>query len=138
MNRVSQGTNRRAVLRGLGSVLIAGAFSGFAAGRGATSALVLGSIVNPDSAAVIGRAVLNAQLVESDASALASILFPAGPDAAKVPDWALASLVARIRADFAASDMVAVQGWALSRTEARLCALVAFEFEGKHDAWQAA
>jgi hypothetical protein len=48
-----------------------------------------------------------------------------GRDLPEEPGAALAALSERVRADFAAGDTVDVDGWVLSRTEARAAAIVA-------------
>ncbi len=79
-------------------------------------------IVHRESAALLGRAYLTAVPHEADPSKLVSLILgepaiPTGREAARV--------AARIRADFDAGRVVTVEGWILSTTEARLCALCA-------------
>ena len=102
-----------------------------ASGRGATAAdRLVAALRRPASAAVVGRAYLAGHPAEADRSWLAERLGadlrcqdcdPARSDAAR-----LRTGVARqLRADFAQSRVVRVDGWVLSVTEARLCALAA-------------
>lgn len=116
--------SRRAVITALGSVLFAAALPGAAAGR---EALVPGGIVNSESALAIGRAAQAAGAVERDAGELVLALFPSSTVLSQHPARLRTALATQIRADFAAGDMVTVQGWALSRTETRLCVLIALE-----------
>lgn len=76
-----------------------------------------------DSAARLGQRYLDDTPQEADATRLIALIgtVPAVGES----DAALrARLQARIRQDFIDGDTVAVDGWLLSRTEARLCALV--------------
>jgi hypothetical protein len=84
---------------------------------------------HPDSAAWLGRLYLDGRPREADAALLVTLIGaargPVLPPAAPNTEEALrASLEARIRNDFISGNMVAVDGWLLSITEARLCALV--------------
>ena len=71
----------------------------------------------------LGRAYLAMHRDErSSAALLRHLLGPMPPaSAAETPG----RIAARIRADYRAARTVTVEGWILSRTEARLCALVA-------------
>lgn len=72
-------------------------------------------------AAEIGRAALRAGVVETDEWSLRLRLgFDPAEPVAIDRSWRDA-----IRRDFAAGETVHVEGWILSRTEARLCALAA-------------
>ncbi len=84
---------------------------------------------HPDSAALLGRLYLDGNPREADAARLVTLIGaspgPALPPVSVATDEALrASLEERIRNDFINGDTVAVDGWLLSITEARLCALV--------------
>lgn len=70
-------------------------------------------------AAEIGSAALRAGAVEADAHVLRREL---GLGLAELPVFD-GSWRHTIRSDFAAGETVEVEGWILSRTEARLCAL---------------
>lgn len=75
-----------------------------------------------ESAASLGRAYLAVHPAEADADRLTSLIL--GP--APVPTGKLAARVSsRIQADFEAGRVVTVQGWIVSPTEVRLCALCA-------------
>jgi hypothetical protein len=79
-------------------------------------------IVHRESAARLGRAYLAATPGEADPSRLATLIL----GAPAVPEGREAARVAsRIRADFDAGRVVTVDGWIVSTTEARLCALCA-------------
>jgi len=74
----------------------------------------------PDSAAAIGRAYLEVAPDEGDVHHLTSTLrshLPAGPLRAAVAQ--------RVHDDFDSQRVVTVDGWVLSQTEARLCAIAA-------------
>lgn len=78
------------------------------------------------SASHIGREYLRLVPAEADASWLASVLSIGLPtDAMTDLAFLRNSLEFRQRADFDAGDVVNVDGWILSRTEARLCAISA-------------
>lgn len=90
--------------------------------------LALGSMadaINPfDDMARIGHAVLRAGVAERDAPALRAALgLAVGNHAPERPAPVWAETIA---ADFSAGRVVLVEGWVLSRTEARLCALATF------------
>jgi hypothetical protein len=73
-------------------------------------------------ASALGRAYLARAPGEADPVRLAAAII-AGLGA-PVDDERLPALIrARVRADFAAGDIVTIDGWVLSRTEARLAAL---------------
>jgi hypothetical protein len=88
-----------------------------------------GMLRHPDSAAWLGRLYLDGKPREADAALLVTLIGaargPTLPAISPTTGEALrASLEARIRNDFVYGNMVAVDGWLLSLTEARLCALV--------------
>lgn len=83
-----------------------------------------------DSAKVIGREYLRQAPKEADEHLLIDLLCACGPegraelaraDAVKLRDW----LSLKQRRDFEHGQVVDVQGWILSETEVRLCALAA-------------
>lgn len=76
----------------------------------------LSTLVLSHGVTEVARAYLRDTPGESDAFALRTLLAQRAADAG--PD-----LSTVIRGDFAAPDTVAVNGWILSRTEARLAAL---------------
>lgn len=75
--------------------------------------------VDAVGASLIGRAWLLARPGE-DAAFLRRAVFPDGPDSETGP-----RLAQRVRADFADDRIFLHDGWFLSETEARLCALIA-------------
>jgi hypothetical protein len=88
-----------------------------------------GVLQHPDSAALLGRLYLDGNPREADAARLLTLIGaspgPALPPVSAATNEALrARLEERIRNDFINGDTVAVDGWLLSITEARLCALV--------------
>jgi hypothetical protein len=83
------------------------------AGLGAPENSLLALFPDPAAARAIGKAFLRDYPGEADAAHLA----------ARLPRRHRLHMA--ISADFAAGKTVMVEGWVLSRTEARLCALVA-------------
>ena len=102
-----------------------------AAGTGSRRAFLIGAAVALGGlvpAAAIGRRYLGTRPSEASAPWLAGRLL--GADALDLPrDRNLAEIRHRLRilrlADFRSGDLVYVDGWGLTRTEARLMALVA-------------
>jgi hypothetical protein len=89
-----------------------------------------GLIRHADSAALLGGSTWPAP--QADAARLVTLIGAASSTAltpiSAITDEALrAGLEEKIRTDFIAGDLVAVGGWLLSITEARLCALVSLE-----------
>lgn len=84
-----------------------------------TARRLLAAWSHPDSAKEIGRVYLVGHPAEADATLLCHYLESTcvQPERGR-PDWS-----AVIRDDFARGNTVVVDGWVLSRTEARLCAL---------------
>jgi hypothetical protein len=130
--------SRRAFVRGavgLTAAGVAAAVGGGLLGRGrpATPAQRLASIVaHRESAAAVGREVLRARPAEADLPILLAALGRSVPDLPRLlaqagDDELRAALDTASRRDFAeAGDgLIRVQGWVASRTEARLCAIVA-------------
>lgn len=115
--------SRRIMLCGLGSTFMA------ALSPGITAATTLGGTINSASALAIGRAVYAADVVESKVHNLADALRLSEIDFYLCPDQLRAALSTRIQADFFVGDMVIVDGWVLSRTEARFYALIALQAE---------
>jgi hypothetical protein len=127
-------TTRRFVLSCLacapGLPLMLRADSGFAAsGGGSLTAATLRSLL-PDArrVRVLGRSY-RAQFPAEDHPGVLTELIGAAlgnGGAAPVNHAALLSVLdAQVRSEFAAGNMVQVDGWVLARTEARLCALCA-------------
>jgi hypothetical protein len=86
---------------------------------------------DPDSARVIGQAFLRLTPEEGSSGALVTAIgagLPGGIAALDdpiEPDDLRALLAARIQRDFADDAVVELEGWIVSRTEARLCGIVA-------------
>jgi hypothetical protein len=92
------------------------------------AARLAGLLAHRDSARALGRAALAALPGATAPSALAAAVLAGLPGGPRTLDGAsdddLRALVAaRVREDFEAGDTVQVDGWILSCTEARLCAL---------------
>jgi hypothetical protein len=136
MNRARE-IERRAFLRGVGAAtalgLAAPALFVLLAGCRRESRLFLslaGFFADPESARSVGRAYLELASDGPDADTVMERL--AGPQlaewealAASDPDRLAQALRDRHRSDFAHERVVALRGWILSETEARLCALAA-------------
>jgi hypothetical protein len=127
---------RRAFIRALAALAAAPIVTGRAAawlGTGesadgvAAFARLRGLFAAPESAAAIGAAYLRAAPEEARAENLAALLFPGGDLTIlrTLPDATLRRrLGASHRDDFAAGRTAAVDGWILSRSEARLYAAI--------------
>jgi hypothetical protein len=124
---------RRTFLGGLAASLV-GVVIGLRLHRGtgpevADAGQLAGLIHHADSAAVLGQIYLSGKPQEADPDRLAGLV-------GVVPDPALPSgetggaeglrrrVAERIRADFLNDHTVAIDGWVLALTEARLCAMV--------------
>lgn len=88
------------------------------------------SFSSPESAAELGRAYLATASRESSPALLVDRIAAGLPNGYKVlrmaDDGQLKSLLARrLKEDFMAGNTVTVDGWVISQTEARLCALAA-------------
>jgi hypothetical protein len=82
----------------------------------------------PESAAILGRAYLAEAPAEADPDGLVARILPesSARELAALDGERLRALVAeRQRGDFAAGRTFVLDGWVLSRTELRLCALAA-------------
>ncbi|HYM82218.1 MAG TPA: hypothetical protein VEY91_12515 [Candidatus Limnocylindria bacterium] len=88
---------------------------------------LVGLLRHPASARVIGTAYLEAIPAEADAPILVDAIaagLEGGPAALRADANALRRrLLRRIEHDFELETTVRLQGWIVSRTEARLCAL---------------
>ena len=73
-----------------------------------------------EAARAVGEAYLAAHPDEADEQVLRRLL---GLTPGEVGDADLQRLRAAVHVDYERSELVAVEGWYLSRTEARLCAL---------------
>jgi hypothetical protein len=127
---------RRTFLAGLAAGIVGAAiglrlyWSGGSAARDAQR--LAGLLTHADSAALLGRLYLAGHPREADATRLVTLIGAAAgaaltPISAATDEALRAGLEERIRTDFIAGDRVAVGGWLLSITEARLCALVSLE-----------
>lgn len=91
---------------------------------------LVGLFAHRDSAARLGRRYLQAFPREGDRSWLVARILddgsaPAASPAMFASDELRRRIARRRREDFTQSETVQVEGWILSRTEARLCALAA-------------
>ena len=123
-----------AAVAGAASMAIAGtAARALLPGRATTAGERLAAVMpHRDSAARVGRAVLDAGAVERDVRGLLTGLGEAVPNLADIlrdgsDDDLRAALDDARRRDFAerADGLTRVEGWVVARTEARACALVA-------------
>jgi hypothetical protein len=90
----------------------------------ATDAGLLVSLVRPlASARVIGAAYLAATPSEADPVRLADAILAGLEGGPRTPAATRRRLARRIERDFGANETVTLDGWIVSRTEARLCAL---------------
>ena len=123
---MTQRITRRGFLAGLavGVVGVALGLRVYFSGDSATRKVerLVGIFHHRDSAARLGRFYLESAPQEADAARLYALI-DLGRDAVGTDATARAHLEARIREDFADDDLVLVDGWLLSITEARLCAL---------------
>jgi hypothetical protein len=90
--------------------------------------------VQPENAAMIsvGRAYLDQTPQEANVARLRQLLdLAAEASAATLPDPVKERLAVRQSEDFRTGQTVLVQGWVLSRTEARLYALAALQAEAR-------
>jgi hypothetical protein len=128
---------RRAFLRGAGAAsalgLAAPALLALFAGCGRESPLarfLSGFFADPDGARAVGREYLEISPDEPDADAVLERLAGARRRewealAASDPERLVQALRHQHRDDFAHERVVAIRGWVLSETEARLCAMAA-------------
>ena len=92
------------------------------AGAQGPAARLVGIFRHQESARAVGRAYLRLAPEEADPARLLALIHPG--DAAALAEAELRRAVAaRQREDFACRRTVLLDGWVLSRTEARLCAL---------------
>ena len=120
------------LLAGAGCLVVGRGASG-ASPRGATPEALAARIVSlvPDRqrAAALGRAYLREAATEASVAGLVAAISsgclpPLGSHTGGASDLQRA-LSARIESDYAEQRVVDVQGWLLSPTEARICALTA-------------
>ena len=120
------GTRRQFMLLLLSTVSLASAWRARAlaapgSGRdpGHAAKLAASLFSRPESARAVGAACLRAMPGLADSSTLCRDLFP--PSA---QDWRI-EFDRRSRSDFESGRVVSIEGWVLSVSEAKLCALVA-------------
>lgn len=84
-------------------------------------------LTDAPSARLIGKAYLQLEPDERSEERLIDLVFPALRSAQEPPlrDEILAQFLASVRSDFEETRVVRIGGWLLSRTESRLCGLVA-------------
>jgi hypothetical protein len=120
---------RRALLSvpWLTMVALGNSWAGWAAARPALGAALENLLPDTDSAVAVGRAYLRRHPGDRDQKRVQHLLSAAlgGHPEALAPVVLRARVRDRIRQDFAESRIAIVDGWILSVTEARLCALVA-------------
>jgi hypothetical protein len=90
---------------------------------GSTADLLRALITHDEGASYLGRRYLQAHPTEARSDVLVRMLV--GTNAPTSERETSRALAVRIRSDYAAGRTVKVDGWVLSRTEARLYALVA-------------
>lgn len=99
---------------------------GRALGRESLASRLIGLFHAPASAAAVGRAYLRLAPLEANKQRLLRLICSSGPAWQTADPGRLRDLIARQQAeDFRQGRVVSVQGWTLSKTEARLCALAA-------------
>lgn len=86
---------------------------------------LLGALPNRAAAATLGRAYLAASPAEADPGRLLSLLEATLGSDASDEAALLARIDRQLRSEYIRGDLVDVDGWLLSRTEARLYALAA-------------
>ncbi len=133
---MSLGFTRRTILAGLAAG-VAGVAIGlrlyWTGGSAARDAQRLAGLLrHADSAAPLGRLYLAGAPREADPARLVALIGAAQgpaltPISAATDEDLRAGLEERIRINFTSGARVAVGGWLLSITEARLCALVSLE-----------
>ncbi|MES1991667.1 MAG: hypothetical protein V4441_12050 [Pseudomonadota bacterium] len=118
----------------LGGVALAAAvlplaFPRFEPDSRALALALAGLFVDMDAAARLGREWRLKSTGPSEphviAASIGKRLVPQGLTNGSSSDELRAALIARIRQDYAANDMVGISGWQLARTSAELCALAA-------------
>jgi len=122
-------TRRRLLLAaaGLAAAVVAGPIAmwpvveRFAAGDPA--ALLRGLVTHRGAAVALGRSYLEGNPTEAHRADLVRNLVGGGVPAST--SRASREVASRIRADYRSGRTVVIEGWVLSRTEARLCALIA-------------
>lgn len=130
------GVSRRQVLVlagvvGVGGIVTAVALAGRSSALPADLAANLAQLPGSEQLRRIGDAVLATDSVERDVTALCAAVAPSGIDdpVAWCTDTAPASITEHVHdassGDFVSGEVLVVEGWRLSRTEAALAALVA-------------
>lgn len=91
-----------------------------------TGSMLNGMFGNTESARAVGNAYLRANPNEADQQLLEGALFDSSSSDGRhayQPGFR-AAILSKVRGDYAFGRVVTVDGWILSLTEARLCALV--------------
>jgi hypothetical protein len=120
---VTPTATRRRLLALLGAAAAATGMPAAAPARGDPRAgALLGLTRHPASAARVGAAYLATRPAEADTARLVEALWP-DPDPGDDPAALARAFAARMRDDFTQGRTARVEGWVLSASEARLCAL---------------
>ncbi len=136
MSTTGAGLSRRTVLAaivGVGAALTAGAFGYLAFGPDAddddsgTSDDLTATVPTRQALLAVGERYLATHPEEADTEVLLAALAPLGGSIPADPDTQLAVLGQQVSADYAAGDVVELDGWVLSRTEGRAAALFVLE-----------
>jgi hypothetical protein len=108
------------------------AYASMARYRGPRSCALLASFFgDADAAAVVGRRYLALHPSEADLDRLGREIL--SPTPARAYQAHTRQVLARHRDDFASEHLAIVDGWVLSRTEARLCAIAALARDASRD-----
>ncbi|MCU0270273.1 MAG: hypothetical protein MUF83_16735 [Acidimicrobiales bacterium] len=137
MSTTGAGLSRRTVLAaivGVGAALTAGAFGYLAFGPAddddddsGTSDDLTATVPTRQALLAVGERYLATHPEEADTEVLLAALAPLGGSIPADPDTQLAVLGQQVSADYAAGDVVELDGWVLSRTEGRAAALFVLE-----------
>jgi hypothetical protein len=120
---------RRLLLAGIAASGLPAPFADAgAAATSATAVCLYALALPPASARAVGRAYLAHFPEEGEPTALTRLILEgmsfSGVEASRLGGRELEALItARLRAEFAEGDIAKIDGWLLSRTEGRLCAL---------------
>jgi len=106
------------------ALLVSPRIGRFTPAQDATERLV-GLLHDGESARAVGRAYLLQEPAEADVTHLMALLDPVGVAARGEAELLRQTIAARHRNDFGCGRTVILDGWILSRTEVRLCALAA-------------
>lgn len=116
-----------AVAAGAGAVTIAGGGDDQPDAQYELSRHAAAAFEDPDAARAVGRAYRDSNPKESDERRIVEALTRSNREWGSAgPDDVLRLGGSETKRDFAKGRVVAVDGWYLARTEARLCALASF------------